>query len=164
MITFALDIVLRAVRINNEPAGVPDAWRHNMACSAQSWAHILNEVTGTVPQSTGQSGSEGQSTRTSPDRKSIHAAHRTGGDLWNELWNHPFCLGRRARDCAHRASNPTRVCARNIRYMKSLGPRPPVPQVRADKLISRVSQPLPRHYNGQGCDPPLMLPSRSHIC
>ena len=27
----------------------------------------------------------------------------------------------------------------------------PMPQAQADKLIARVAQPLPRHYNGQGC-------------
>ena len=26
-----------------------------------------------------------------------------------------------------------------------------MPQAQADKLIGRVAQPLPRHYNGQGC-------------
>ena len=26
-----------------------------------------------------------------------------------------------------------------------------VPQAQADKLISKLVQPLPRHYNGQGC-------------
>lgn len=27
----------------------------------------------------------------------------------------------------------------------------PMPQPQFDKLISKVVQPLPRHYNGQGC-------------
>ena len=27
----------------------------------------------------------------------------------------------------------------------------PMPQTQADKIIGRVAQPLPRHYNGQGC-------------
>ena len=45
----------------------------------------------------------------------------------------------------------------------------PMPQAQADKLIARVAQPLPRHYNGQGYvpDSTSALPTSalpSHIC
>ena len=77
-----------------------------------------------------------------------------GGDMY--IPRHPTARDRstaRATRRRHGVADSRPPAVHHQRRM-GFGARPAVPQARADKLIDRVVQPLPRHYNGQGCDGP----------